>query len=115
MACTLIIRGGNIDLAPSEAFTKVRRRIEAAKKNRCDYNLGNADKFGDGAKTDIMFYTDMGEDDDGNALTGRVYVDIAEVIGVMSDEYKDRGGAYKSEEEENGEDNGEEGEEGEEE
>lgn len=108
MACTLIIRGGNIDLAPSEAFTKVRRRIEAAKKNRCDYNLGNSDKFGDGAATDIMFYTDMGADDDGAALTGRVYVDIADVIGVMSDEYKDRGGAYKPEKEEaNGEDDDE--------
>lgn len=100
MACTLLIRGGNIDLSPSEAFTKVRRRIEAAKQNRLDYSLGNSDKFGDGAATDIIFYTDLGEDGDGNPMTGRIYVDVADVIGVMSDEYKDKGGSYKPEKDE---------------
>jgi hypothetical protein len=106
MACTLLIRGGNIDLSPAEAFTKVRRRIDAAKKRRIDYQLGNAEQFGDGSITEMMFFTDMGEDDDGNAMTGRVFVDVAEVIGVMSDEYKDKGGSYKPEKEDD--DNGDE-------
>ena len=105
MACTLLIRGGNIDLSPLEAFTKVRRRIDAAKKNRCDYMLGNSDKFGEGSTTEIQFLTDLGEDDDGNAMTGRIFVDVGEVIGVMSDEYKDKGGPYKPEKEDD-DDNG---------
>jgi hypothetical protein len=105
MACTLLIRGGNIDLSPVEAFTKVRRRIDAAKKQRLDYSLGNSDKFGDGSVTEMAFYTDLGEDDDGNQMTGRIFVDVAEVIGVMSDEYKDKGGPYKPEKEDaNGDD-----------
>jgi hypothetical protein len=97
MACTLLIRGGNIDLSPIEAFTKVRRRIEAAKQLRIDYTLGNAEKFNDGAATEMVFYTDLGEDDDGEPMTGRIAVDVADVIGVMSDEYKDKGGPYKPE------------------
>jgi hypothetical protein len=105
MACTLMIRGGNIDLSPIEAFTKVRRRIEAAKQNRLDYSLGNSDKFNDGAATEMLFYTDLGVDDDEEQMTGRIYVDIADVIGVMSDEYKDKGGSYKPEKESD-EDNG---------
>jgi len=105
MPCTLIIRGGEINLSEAEAFTKVRRRIEAAKKNRIDYSLGNTEKFTDGAATEIIFLTDMGEDDDGNTLTGRVFVDIGDVIGVMSDEYKDKGGPYKPEkDDDNGDD-----------
>jgi len=105
MACTLLIRGGNIDLSPLEAFTKVRRRIDAAKKLRLDYSLGNSEKFGDGSITEMMFLTDLGEDDDGNVMTGRIFVDVAEVIGVMSDEYKDKGGPYKPEkDEDNGDD-----------
>jgi hypothetical protein len=105
MACTLLIRGGNIDLSPIEAFTKVRRRIEAAKQLRIDYTLGNSEKFGDGAATEMLFYTDLGVDDDDEPMTGRIAVDIADVIGVMSDEYKDKGGPYKPEKESD-EDNG---------
>jgi hypothetical protein len=104
MACTLLIRGGNIDLSPIEAFTKVRRRIEAAKQLRIDYTLGNSEKFSDGAATEMVFYTDLGVDDDDEPMTGRISVDIADVIGVMSDEYKDKGGPYKPEKDDNGED-----------
>jgi hypothetical protein len=93
---TLIIKGGNIDLHPSEAFTKVRRRIEAAKKNRLDYELGNSEKFNDGAATQLMFFTDLGEiedgDDAGEIAAGRIFVDVGDVIGCMSDEYKDKAG-----------------------
>lgn len=92
MACTLLIRGGNIDLHEDEAFNKVQHRIEAAKKHRIDYELGNADKFDDGNKTKLLFFTDLGE---GGA--GRIYVDVADCFGVMSDEYRDGYGSEKPE------------------
>lgn len=87
MACTLLVRGGEIQLHESEKFTKVKQRVTAAKKQRLDYKSGASDKFADGKKTELLFFTDLGDGD-----AGRILVDIDDCIGVMSDEYKDNAG-----------------------
>jgi len=114
MACTLIIRGGEITLHESENFNKVRHRANKAKKMLIDYQNGNIDGQTKGQKFQpahiLTFKTDNGEDEG-----GRISIDIENYIGVLSDEAKDVGQSAGNSHDEEYDDDGEEGEEEEEE
>lgn len=92
---TLLFKGGSIELSEREKFQKVTKRIEAAKQNRLDYELGNVKEFNKGDSTKILFFTDLGEEGGEWQGEGRIFLDIADVIGCISDEYKDGGGSFK--------------------
>jgi hypothetical protein len=91
MACTLLIRGGEIELHPSENFNKIRHRANKAKKMLIDYQNGNIDGVSKDQKFDpahvLSFRTDNGAEEG-----GRISVDVENYIGVISDEPKDQGG-----------------------
>src|SRR4051812_21291915 len=91
MATTLIIRGGQVELA--ENFNKVFHRIEKAKKRRKDYLSGATEDFVKGEDR-MLFYTDLtdyDEDDEEEQeqVVGRIFLDVDDVFGVMSDQRKD--------------------------
>jgi hypothetical protein len=98
MACTLLIRGGEIELHPSENFNKIRHRANKAKKMLIDYQNGNIDGVSKDQKFDpshvLSFRTDNGTEEG-----GRISVDVENYIGVISDEPKDVGGSNDEEEE----------------
>jgi hypothetical protein len=114
MACTLIIRGGEIALHESENFNKVRHRANKAKKMLIDYQNGNIDGTSKGQKFEpshiLTFKTDN-ETEEG----GRISIDIENYIGVLSDEAKDVGQSTGNSHDEEYDDEGDEGEEEEEE
>jgi len=93
MACTLLIRGGEIELHESENFNKIRHRLNKARKLSEDYKNGTIDGSSDGQKFDPFHVLTVRTADD-----GRLAVDIENTIGVLSDEPRDGGG-----EEEDGE------------
>jgi hypothetical protein len=92
MACTLLVRGGEIELHESEKFNKVRHRLNRARKLSEDYKNGAV--AGDKEQKFEPFHllTFRTADD------GRFAVDIENTIGVLSDEPKDIGGNDEDEE-----------------
>lgn len=86
MTCTLIIRGGEIELHDSERFNKVRQRLNSARKLSEDYKNGTI--AGDAKQKFEPFHllTFRTADD------GRFCGDIENIFGVLSDEPKDVGG-----------------------
>ncbi len=98
MPCTILIRGGEIELHHSENFNKIRHRANKAKQMLIDYQNGNIDGVTKGQKFEpahvLTFRTDNGTDEG-----GRISVDVENYIGVMSDEPKDVGGGGDEEEE----------------
>lgn len=95
MTCTLLVRGGEIELHEKELFNKVRQRLNRARKLSEDYKNGtiSGDKKGGGGENGggasafepFHLLTFRTADD------GRVSVDIENCIGVLSDEPKDVG------------------------
>src|SRR4051812_25021245 len=117
MACTLIIRGGEITLHESENFNKVRHRANKAKKMLIDYQNGNIDGETKGQKFEpahVLSFRTAAVDDDEDG--GRISIDVESYIGVMSTEPKDTGGGGNNhdeeydDDEEQGEEEDEEGE-----
>jgi len=99
MTCTLLVRGGEIELHDSESFNKVRQRLNRARKLSEDYKNGtiSGDKeSGNGAQAFEPFHLLSFRTSDG----GRLAVDIENTIGVLSDQYKD----IKTDEEDEDED-----------
>lgn len=90
MACTLIIRGGEIALHPTENFNKIRHRANKAKAMLIKFQNGVIDGESEGQKFEpahvLTFKTDNGTEEG-----GRISVDVENYIGVMSDEPKDVG------------------------
>jgi hypothetical protein len=120
MPCILMVRGGEIELHPSENFNKIRHRANKAKKMLIDYQNGNIDGETKGQKFELAhvlsFRTAAMEDDEDDA-GGRISIDIESYIGIMSTEPKDVGGGGGNhedydddDEEEQGEEEDEEGE-----
>jgi hypothetical protein len=103
MPCTLLIRGGEIELHPSENFNKIRHRVNKAKKMLIDYQNGNIDGETKGQKFELAhvlsFRTAAMEDDEDDA-GGRISIDIESYIGIMSTEPKDVGGGGGNHDEE---------------
>jgi hypothetical protein len=93
MACTLLIRGGEIELHESENFNKIRHRLNKGRKLSEDYKNGTIDGSTDGQKFDPFHVLTFRTSDD-----GRLSVDIENCIGVLSDEPRD-GEAAEDEEE----------------
>jgi hypothetical protein len=95
MTCTLLVRGGEIELHDSEKFNKIRHRLNRARKLSEDYKNGAIDGKSEGQKFEpfhlLTFRTADG---------GRFAADIENTIGVMSDEAKDVGGGEEEYEEE---------------
>src|SRR3954468_21557814 len=112
MPCILMVRGGEIELHPSENFNKIRHRANKAKKMLIDYQNGNIDGETKGQKFELAHVLSfrtapMDDDDEG----GRISIDIESYIGIMSTEPKDVGGGggnhddeYDDEEEQEDED-----------
>lgn len=86
MSVDIIMQGGSITLHQSESFNKVRHRCNQAKKLIIDYENGNLDGEGKGEKFQPFHLLSFRTEDD-----GRVAVDPAKVISVVSDEPKDTG------------------------
>jgi hypothetical protein len=84
MACTLLIRGGEIELHESENFNKLRHRLNKARKLSEDYKNGTIDGSTNGQKFDPFHVLTFRTADD-----GRIAVDIENAIGVLSDEPRD--------------------------
>lgn len=97
MACTLIIRGGEIALHESENFNKIRHRANKAKKMLIDYQNGNIDGVTKGQIFQPAHMLTFRTDND-TEEGGRVSVDVENYIGVLSDEAKDVGGGGNGEE-----------------
>jgi hypothetical protein len=93
MACTLLIRGGEIELHETENFNKIRHRLNKGRKLSEDYKNGTIDGSTDGQKFDPFHVLTFRTSDD-----GRLSVDIENCIGVLSDEPRD-GGAEDDDEE----------------
>ena len=93
MACTLLVRGGEIELHDEERFNKIRHRLNKARKLSEDYKNGTIDGKTNGQKFDPFHVLTFRTADD-----GRLAVDIENVIGVLSDESKDIGGSDDEEE-----------------
>ena len=118
MPCILLIRGGEIELHPSENFNKIRHRANKAKKMLIDYQNGNIDGEQKGQKFEpahmLSFRTAAMEDDE-TEDGGRISIDVESYIGVMSTDPKDVGSAASNhdddDEEEYDEEEGEEPEE----
>jgi hypothetical protein len=118
MPCILMVRGGEIELHPSENFNKIRHRANKAKKMLIDYQNGNIDGETKGQKFEpahVLSFRTAAVDDDEDG--GRISIDVESYIGVMSTEPKDVGGGggnhdeeYDDDEEEQGEEEDEEGE-----
>jgi hypothetical protein len=87
MACTLLIRGGEIELHESENFNKIRHRLNKARKLSEDYKNGTIDGNSEGQKFDPFHVLTLRTSDD-----GRIAVDIENCIGVLSDEPRDGAG-----------------------
>lgn len=94
MSCTLIFRGGDIELHHTENFNKIRHRVNKAKKQLIDYQNGNIDGVTKGQKFEpahvLSFRTAPMDDDDEDG--GRITIDVESYIGVISTEPKDVGG-----------------------
>ena len=87
MPCTLIVRGGEIELHEEERFNKIRHRLNQARKLSEDYKNGSISGNGeDGQKFQPFHVLTFRTSED-----GRLAVDIENVIGVMSDEARDGG------------------------
>ena len=85
MSCTLLVRGGEIELHEAEKFNKIRHRLNSARKLSEDYKNGSVSGNGDdGPKFQPFHVLTFRTADD-----GRLSVDIENVIGVLSDEPKD--------------------------
>jgi hypothetical protein len=85
MPCTLLVRGGEIELHESEKFNKIRHRLNKARKLSEDYKNGAISGAGeDGQKFEPFHVLTFRTADE-----GRVAVDIENCIGVMSDESRD--------------------------
>jgi hypothetical protein len=80
MACTLLIRGGEIELHEFENFNKIRHRLNNARKLSEDYKNGSISGDGEGQKFNPFHVLTFRTADD-----GRIAVDIENCIGVMSD------------------------------
>jgi hypothetical protein len=123
MATILLIRGGEIELHPSENFNKIRHRANKAKKMLIDYQNGNIDGQSKGQKFEpahvLSFRTAAVYDDNdevvGSEEGGRISIDVENYIGVMSTDPKDVGGGGNHDDEEYDEEEAEGEEEGEEE
>jgi hypothetical protein len=102
MACTLIIRGGEIALHESENFNKIRHRANKAKKMLIDYQNGNIDGVSKDQRFQPAHVLTFRTDND-TEEGGRVSVDVENYIGVLSDEAKDVGGGGNGEEDEDDE------------
>jgi hypothetical protein len=100
MACTLLVRGGEIELHDSEKFNKIRHRLNRARKLSEDYKNGSISGTDSDQKFEPFHVLSFRTADD-----GRLAVDIENVIGVMSDEIKDTPGGNDNGEEEYDEDN----------
>jgi hypothetical protein len=89
MPCTLLVRGGEIELHEAENFNKIRHRLNRARKMSEDYKNGtiSGDKADNGQKFEPFHVLTFRTADD-----GRLSVDIENVIGVMSDEPRDGSG-----------------------
>jgi len=89
MACTLIVRGGEIELHESENFNKIRHRLNQARKLSEDYKNGSISGKGedDGQKFEPFHLLTFRTADD-----GRFSGDIENVFGVLSDEPRDGAG-----------------------
>ena len=92
MTCTLIIRGGEIELHDSERFNKVRQRLNAARKLSEDYKNGAVAGEKDFQPFHLLTFR--------TADDGRFCGDIENVFGVLSDEPKDVGGSNSDEDDE---------------
>jgi hypothetical protein len=88
MTCTLLVRGGEIELHDSELFNKVRQRLNKARKMSEDYKNGTIDGKEKGQEFEPFHVLTFRTADD-----GRLAVDIENCIGVLSDEPKDVGAA----------------------
>lgn len=86
MTCTLLVRGGEIELHDSELFNKVRQRLNRARKLSEDYKNGTISGDKKEAAFEPFHVLTFKTADD-----GRVAVDIENCIGVLSDEPKDVG------------------------
>lgn len=86
MTCTLLVRGGEIELHETEKFNKIRHRLNRARKLSEDYKNGAIDGKTEGQKFEPFHLLTFRTADD-----GRVGVDIENCIGVLSDEPKDVG------------------------
>jgi len=98
MACTLLIRGGEIALHESENFNKIRHRVNKAKKMLIDYQNGNIDGESKGQvfqPAHVLSFKTDNDTDEG----GRISVDVESYIGVMSDDPKDVGAAADDDDE----------------
>jgi hypothetical protein len=91
MACTLLVRGGEIALHESENFNKIRHRANKAKKMLIDYQNGNIDGVSKDQKFQPAHVLTFRTDND-TEEGGRISIDVENYIGVMSDEPKDVGG-----------------------
>jgi hypothetical protein len=84
MTCTLLVRGGEVELHESELFNKVRQRLNRARKLSEDYKNGTIDGKSEGQSFEPFHLLTFRTADD-----GRISVDIENCIGVLSDEPKD--------------------------
>src|SRR3954468_20038071 len=118
MPCILMVRGGEIELHPSENFNKIRHRANKAKKMLIDYQNGNIDGETKGQKFEpahVLSFRTASVDDDDNEDGGRISIAVESYIGGLSTEPKDTGGGgnheeYDDDEEEQEEEGDEEGE-----
>jgi hypothetical protein len=94
MACTLLVRGGEIELHETENFNKIRHRLNKARKLSEDYKNGTIDGNSEGQKFDPFHVLTFRTVND-----GRLAVDIENTIGVLSDEARDGEGAADDDEE----------------
>jgi hypothetical protein len=92
MACTLLIRGGEIALHESENFNKIRHRVNKAKKQLIDYQNGNIDGETKGQKFEPAHVLTFKTDND-TEEGGRISIDVESYIAILSDEPKDVGSA----------------------
>jgi hypothetical protein len=94
MACSLLIRGGEIELHDAENFNKIRHRLNKARKLSEDYKNGTIDGNSEGQKFDPFHVLTFRTVND-----GRIAVDIENCIGVLSDEARDGDGAVDDDDE----------------
>ena len=95
MPCSLLIRGGEIELDESEKFNKIRHRLNRARKMSEDYKNGAIDGKSEGQKFE-PFHLLTFKTADGGRFSG----DIENVFAVLSDELKDGSGGNDTDDEE---------------
>jgi hypothetical protein len=88
MGCTLLVRGGEIELHETENFNKIRHRLNRARKLSEDYKNGAIS----GAKENGQKFEPFHVLTFRTADNGRLAVDIENCIGVLSDVPRDSGG-----------------------